>query len=236
MVKIKALLFDVFGTVVDWRTGVAEAVSEITLKYNLDIDPFIFADTWRAEYQPAMEAVRCGARAFTILDNLHEENLEKVKKTFGLMDITNEDTKFLLTSWHRLPGWSDSSLGLKRLKKKFIIGTQSNGNISLLVNMAKHSDLPWDVILGAEVVGYYKPIPEAYDKACKMLTLEPDQCMMVAAHNDDLEAARTQGMKTAYIKRRTEHGKNQSTDLKAKSDWDYISDTIIDLAEQLDCP
>jgi 2-haloacid dehalogenase len=236
MVKIKALLFDVFGTVVDWRTGVAEAVSQITLKYNRDVDPFTFADTWRAEYQPAMESVRSGARTFTILDNLHEENLEKVKKTFGLTDVSSEDTKFLLTSWHRLPGWPDSSLGLKMLKKKFIIGTQSNGNISLLVNMAKHSDLPWDVILGAEVVRHYKPIPEAYDKACKMLALEPDQCMMVAAHNDDLRAARMQGLETAFIKRGTEHGNNQSTDLGAESDWDYISDTIIDLAKQLNCP
>ena len=236
MSEIKALLFDVFGTVVDWRTGIASSARDILRKYNKDIDFFEFADAWRIRYQPAMEEVRSGKRDFTILDILHHENLQEIKKIYGLTEMSIDDDHNLVKAWHRLPGWPDSSNGLKRLKKKFIIATQSNGNIALIVNMAKNSDLPWDMVLGAEVVKHYKPKPEAYTVACQMLGLKPNQCMMVAAHNSDLEAARIQGMRTAFVKRETEHGVNQSSDLKSESNWDYISNSFIDLADQLNCP
>ena len=201
MLEVKALLFDVFGTVVDWRTGIAIEVQMIAKKYNIELNADDFADAWRAEYQPAMEQIRSGKRSFTILDILHLENLKKIAPRFNLNNLSNEDLNFLVTAWHRLPGWPDSSQGLNKLKKKFILATQSNGNIALMVNMAKYSNLSWDVILGAEVLGHYKPEPEAYIKACKALNLKPSECLMVAAHDDDLKAASLQGMKTAYVHR-----------------------------------
>ena len=161
MLKVKALFFDVFGTVVDWRSGIVSAVENIAKKNNIPLNATEFADAWRAEYQPAMEEIRAGRRNFTILDILHMENLKKIAPKFSLHNLSNEDNNFLITAWHRLPGWPDSSEGLQKLKTKFILATQSNGNIALMVNMAKHSNLNWDVILGAEVLGYYKPHPEA---------------------------------------------------------------------------
>ena len=140
MLKVKALLFDVFGTVVDWRTGIAKEVEEVADKHHIIINAYEFADAWRAEYQPAMEEIRQGRRAFTILDNLHMENLKKIAPKFNLDKLSDEENKFLVTAWHRLPGWPDSSEGLNRLKKKFILATQSNGNIALMVNMAKYSN------------------------------------------------------------------------------------------------
>ena len=208
MLEVKALLFDVFGTVVDWRTGIAIEVQMIAKKYNIELNADDFADAWRAEYQPAMEQIRRGKRSFTILDILHLENLKKIAPRFNLNNLSNEDLNFLVTAWHRLPGWPDSSQGLNKLKKKFILATQSNGNIALMVNMAKYSNLSWDVILGAEVLGHYKPEPEAYIKACKALNLKPSECLMVAAHDDDLKAASLQGLKTAYVHRPFEYGKD----------------------------
>ena len=213
MLKVKALLFDVFGTVVDWRTGIAKEVESIADKNDISLDPFDFADAWRAEYQPAMEEIRKGRRSFTILDILHMENLKKIAPKFNLHNISDEDFKFLVTAWHRLPGWPDSSEGLKALKKKYILATQSNGNIALIVNMAKFSNLNWDVILGAEVTGYYKPEPEAYLKACNALNFKTKECLMVAAHEDDLRAARQQGMKTAYVHRPFEYGRDKLFDI-----------------------
>jgi len=234
MSQIKALLFDVFGTVVDWRTGVSLVTSKIQKKYKIEFDSFEFADAWRAEYQPAMEEVRSGRREFIILDQLHRENLKKILKKYKLDIITKEDEDRLVKSWHELPGWPDSSAGLKKLKEKFIIASQSNGNVALIVNMAKHSDLPWDMVLGAEVVRYYKPTPESYKIACAMLGLNTNQCMMVAAHNNDLKAAQDQGLKTAFVLRESEHGPLQTTDLIADYNWDYICEDLIDLANKLD--
>ena len=189
MLKVKALLFDVFGTVVDWRTGIAREVESIAKKNDISLDPFDFADAWRAEYQPAMEEIRKGRRSFTILDILHMENLKKIAPKFNMHNLSDDDFEFLVTAWHRLPGWPDSSDGLNLLKKKYILATQSNGNIALIVNMAKFSNLNWDVVLGAEVIGHYKPEPEAYLKACNALNLKTEECLMVAAHEDDLQAA-----------------------------------------------
>ena len=241
MLEVKALLFDVFGTVVDWRTGIAIEVQMIAKKYNIDLNADDFADAWRAEYQPAMEQIRSGKRSFTLLDILHLENLKKIAPRFNLNNLSNEDLNFLVTAWHRLPGWPDSSQGLNKLKKKFILATQSNGNIALMVNMAKYSNLSWDVILGAEVLGHYKPEPEAYIKACKALNLKPSECLMVAAHDDDLKAASLQGMKTAYVHRPFEYGKDKLFDIaevndyKGNRNWDIMSKDFNDLAFKLGC-
>ena len=241
MLEVKALLFDVFGTVVDWRTGIAIEVQMIAKKYNIELNADDFADAWRAEYQPAMEQIRSGKRSFTILDILHLENLKKIAPRFNLNNLSNEDLNFLVSAWHRLPGWPDSSQGLNKLKKKFILATQSNGNIALMVNMAKYSNLSWDVILGAEVLGHYKPEPEAYIKACKALNLKPSECLMVAAHDDDLKAASLQGMKTAYVHRPFEYGKDKLFDIAEVNDyngnrnWDIMSKDFNDLAFKLGC-
>ena len=241
MLKVKALLFDVFGTVVDWRTGIARDVKVIADNHNISLNPADFADAWRAEYQPAMEEIRQGRRDFTILDKLHLENLKKIAPKYNLGSLSNEEYNFLVTAWHRLPGWPDSSEGLNKLKKKFILATQSNGNIALMVNMAKYSSLNWDVILGAEVVGHYKPEPEAYQKACSALNLKTTECLMVAAHDDDLKAASLQGMKTAYVHRPFEYGIEKLFDLaevddyKGDRDWDIVSADFHDLANQLGC-
>ena len=241
MLKVKALLFDVFGTVVDWRTGIAIEVQMIAKKYNIELNADDFADAWRAEYQPAMEQIRSGKRSFTILDILHLENLKKIAPRFNLNNLSNEDLNFLVSAWHRLPGWPDSSQGLNKLKKKFILATQSNGNIALMVNMAKYSNLSWDVILGAEVLGHYKPEPQAYIKACKALNLKPSECLMVAAHDDDLKAASLQGMKTAYVHRPFEYGKDKLFDIaevndyKGNRNWDIMSKDFNDLAFKLGC-
>ncbi len=233
MSTVTALLFDVFGTVVNWRDGISRDVSIIADQKGVSLDPAAFADSWRAEYQPAMEEVRSGRRSFTILDVLHRENLKKVATDFGLGALSAEDEDFLVTAWHRLPGWPDSSEGMLRLKQKFILGSQSNGNIALIVNMAKYANLPWDVVLGAEVVGHYKPQPEAYLNACTALGLATENCMMVAAHNDDLVAARAAGLKTAFVCRPTEHGIGQTKDLRAEQDWEFVAQDFNDLADKL---
>jgi 2-haloacid dehalogenase len=241
MLKVKALLFDVFGTVVDWRSGIANEVKKIANKNKIVINANDFADAWRAEYQPAMEEIRKGNRSFTILDILHMENLKKISSRFGLDRLSSDDFDLLVKAWHRLPGWPDSSEGLNKLKTKFIIATQSNGNIALMVNMAKYSNLNWDVILGAEVVGHYKPEPEAYLKACRALHLNPEECMMVAAHDDDLKVASLQGMKTGYVHRPYEYGKDKLFDISEVNDykgdrsWNFITKDLNDLAYQLGC-
>ena len=241
MLKVKALLFDVFGTVVDWRTGIAREVEDIAKKNNISLDPYDFADAWRAEYQPAMEEIRKGRRSFTILDILHMENLKKIASKFNLHNLSVKDLNILVKAWHRLPGWPDSSDGLNALKKKYILATQSNGNIALIVNMAKFSNLNWDVVLGAEVIGHYKPDPEAYIKACSALDLKTEECLMVAAHDDDLKAASLQGMKTAYVHRPFEYGRDKLFDIaevndyKGNKEWNIVSSDLNDLAKQLSC-
>ena len=241
MLKIKALLFDVFGTVVDWRTGIANEVKLIANKYDIKINAYEFADSWRAEYQPAMEEIRKGRRSFTILDILHMENLKKIAPKFNMHNLSDDDFEFLVTAWHRLPGWPDSSDGLNLLKKKYILASQSNGNIALIVNMAKFSNLNWDVVLGAEVIGHYKPEPNAYLKACNALKLKTEECLMVAAHENDLQAAKQQGMKTAYVHRPFEYGRDKLFDITEVNDykddreWDVVSKDLKHLAEQLGC-
>jgi len=233
--ELKALVFDVFGTVVDWRTSIANEASDQLKNKGFDLNWLAFAEAWRAKYQPSMEGVRSGKRGYVRLDILHLENLMEVLEEFKVSGLSTADLDYLNRAWHRLEPWPDSVSGLQRLKKKFIIGTMSNGNVALMVNMAKHSGLPWDVILGAEPAQAYKPDPKTYLTGVDWLGLQPDQVLMCAAHNSDLVAARNQGLKTAFIGRPTEYGKDQSVDIEAEHEFDFITTDMNDLADQLGC-
>jgi 2-haloacid dehalogenase len=233
---VRALLFDVFGTVVDWRSGVArEATPFLRRRGAESVDPLAFADAWRASYQPAMEQVRSGGRRFTPLDVLHRENLETILPDFGIDPATVPASELneLNLAWHRLDPWPDAVAGLTRLKTSFIIATLSNGNIALMLDMAKRAGLPWDAILGAEVVQAYKPMPEAYLRTADVLAMRPEQICLVAAHNGDLAAARKCGLRTAFIPRPAEHGPNQTTDLRPDQEWDVVAADFGALAEKL---
>lgn len=234
---IKALLFDVFGTVVDWRNGVAREARSFLEHHALDIDAFDFADAWRAQYAPAMDEVRSGRRKFVRLDILHRENLDRVLSSLGINieETAPEQLDELNSCWHRLDPWPDSVDGLLRLKREFIIAPLSNGNIRLMVDMAKRAALPWDAILGAEVVHAYKPSPEVYLNTVGILGFQPKEVCMVAAHNGDLAAAQMCGLRTAFVVRPTEHGAAQKTDLQAEGLWDFVANDLGDLATQLGC-
>jgi 2-haloacid dehalogenase len=235
--EIKALTFDVFGTVVDWRSSVAREADAFFKTHGItSVDGIEFAMEWRKLYQPQMEKVRSGEIPFTKLDILHRMSLDMLFERYGIGGISEAETDHLNRAWHRLDPWPDSVEGLTRLKKKFIIATQSNGNIALMVNMAKYAGLPWDAILGSEVVRHYKPCPDAYINCADALGLPPESCMMTAAHNNDLVAASRQGFRTAFVLRPVEYGPDQHKDTKAEHDFDYIADSFIELADQLDCP
>lgn len=235
---IQALLFDVFGTVVDWRSSIARDAAPFLAHHLPGLDGAAFAAAWRRRYQPAMEAVRTGARPFTKLDILHRENLEGVLRDHGLdpASLPEAELDGLNRLWHRLDPWPDSVAGLHRLKARFIIAPLSNGNIALLLNMAKRAGLPWDAILGAEASQAYKPNREAYLRTADILGLPPEACMLVAAHNGDLAAARRCGFRTAFIARPTEYGPEQTKDLAAEQDWDFVAPSFPALADQLGCP
>ncbi len=232
---VKALTFDVFGTVVNWRDSIAREAGALLGPKGHERDWHAFAERWRARYQPAMERVRSGQRPWTKLDDLHRENLEELLDEFGIAGLSEAEKDHLNRAWHRLDPWPDAVEGLSRLKTRYILATLSNGNVALMVNMAKHGGLPWDAILGAEVARAYKPQPEAYRITAELLGLEPRQCMMVAAHNADLLAARAEGFRTAYVNRPTEYGPNQSKDLRAEHDFDVIVDSFVGLADALGC-
>jgi 2-haloacid dehalogenase len=236
MKDVQALVFDVFGTVVDWRSGVARALAEFLPAHGRPhLDPFALADAWRRRYQPAMEEVRIGRRPFTRLDVLHRENLEGVLRDHGLdsSTIAEADLDHLNRAWHRLDPWPDVLLGLHRLKRRFFLAPLSNGNILLLANMAKRAGIPWDAILGAEPAQAYKPDPLAYTRTAEILALQPHQVCLVAAHNGDLAAARRAGLATAFVPRPTEHGPGQTIDLTPSEAWDCIATDFLNLAEQL---
>lgn len=230
---VRALTFDVFGTVVDWRNGIAREAESLLSKEGHVIDGQAFALAWRSRYQPSMEEVRAGRRPFVRLDILHRENLLDVFSEFGIEGVSDPAIDALNRAWHRLPAWPDVTDGLRRLKQGYIIAPLSNGNVALMVNLAKHSGLPWDVILGAEIANAYKPDPEAYKRAAAVLDLDPGECLMVAAHNGDLVAAAATGMKTAFIPRSNEYGEGQTTDLHAEHDFDVIAESFVDLADRL---
>ena len=235
MEKIQALVFDVFGTVVDWRTGIAREAASFLARHAPAADPYAFADAWRDRYSPSMEEVRSGRRPFTRLDVLHRENLASILPSFGLdpASVPVAELDMLNLAWHRLDPWPDSVPGLGRLKRRFIIAPLSNGNIRLMIDMAKRAGLPWDAILGAEVAQAYKPAAEAYLRTADVLMLKPEQICLVAAHNGDLAAARRCGLRTAFIARPTEHGPSQTTDLAPTERWDVVAANMEDLADQL---
>ena len=232
---LKAVTFDVFGTVVDWRTSIAREVESLAVKKKFAVDGQRFADAWRELYQPSMTKVRDGKVPWTVLDDLHRTNLLQVLETFGIDQLAEEEIEHLNRAWHRLDPWPDAVAGLQRLKQHYIIGTLSNGNVALIVNMAKFSELPWDVVLGAEIARHYKPQPEAYLRSAEILGLEPKECMLVAAHNGDLAAAGHCGFQTAFVPRPKEYGTEQTTDLVAEYDCDVVAGDFIELAQILGC-
>ena len=232
---MKALVFDVFGTVVDWCGSVIEEGHSLGRRKSIDIDWESFVDAWRGKYQPSMERVRGGERPWTRLDDLHRESLLELLTGFGVEGLSDAEIDDFNRAWHRLHPWPDSVEGLQRIKQKFIVGTLSNGNVSLLVNMAKFAGLPWDVILGAEPAQAYKPSPEVYLRTCELLDLHPGEVMLVAAHNDDLVHARSHGLRTAFVRRPEEYGRGQTKDLVAQHRFDFVARDFLDLADQLEC-
>ncbi len=234
--QVEALFFDVFGTVVDWRGSVVREMEAFGRAKGLTADWAAFADAWRRRYQPSMAEVRRGRRPFTILDVLHRESLVEVLREFSIEGLSAEEITSLNTAWHRLDPWPDTVAGLARLKRRYILSPLSNGNVALMTRLSKRAGLPWDAILGAEIAQAYKPMPEAYQRNAAILALPPQACMLVAAHNNDLAAARAQGFRTAFVLRPREHGPNQVTDLGAEENWDVIATDFNDLADKLQCP
>src|SRR5437762_9174063 len=233
--SIKALTFDVFGTVVDWRSSLIREGEALGRAKGLKVSWTAFADAWRGLYQPMLEQVRSGAMPWTKLDDLHRMALDQLLVQFGVTGLTEAEIDHLNRAWHRLDPWPDAVAGLTRLRRRFILGTCSNGNVALIVNMAKRAGLPWDAILGAEPARHYKPQPEAYQITAEMLGLKTEQCMMVAAHNGDLKAAASCGLRTAFVPRPSEHGPGQSTDLAPAQAWDVVATDFVDLAAKLGC-
>lgn len=221
----RAFIFDVFGTCVDWRTSVAREVAAVLP----EVDALAFADAWRAEYQPAMERIRSGGRGYVRLDTLHRENLDIVLGRFGV-EVADPDA--LNGAWERLDPWTDVVAGLTALREKGLIAACSNGSVGLMARLARWGGLPWDAIVGADIARDYKPKPEVYLASASALGLEPGAVTMVAAHNDDLVAARACGLRTAFVPRLTEHGPGQTSDLEPSEDWDIVARDFLDLAER----
>ncbi len=228
---VKALIFDVFGTVVDWRGSVIREGEELGREKNLDVDWAAFADEWRGRYAPSMDRVRRGELPWTNLDALHRASLEELLEEFGIEGLTEEEIDHLNKAWHRLDPWPDSVAGLARLKERYVISTFSNGNVALLTDMAKRAELPWDLILSAELVKHYKPDPETYLMAPNLLDLRPDEVMLVAAHPSDLRAAQTYGLRAAYVLRPLEWGPEGEVE-PADPSFDLVVDSLIELAEK----
>ena len=231
---VKALVFDVFGTVVDWRGSIIREGRLLGRRKRIRADWAAFADAWRAGYKPAMARVRSGELPWTKIDDLHRMILDGLLPRFGLDKLSEEERADLNRAWHRLKPWPDARAGLTKLKRRHVIATLSNGNVALLVNMAKHARLPWDCILSAEVVRHYKPDPETYLGAADLLGVRPHELMLVAAHKDDLHAARACGLKTAYVTRPRERGPGAKADLTRDPELDLHARDFLDLARQLE--
>ncbi len=230
---IKALVFDVFGTVVDWRTSIIRDLEAFGRRKGIAADWSGLTDDWRAAYRPALNKVITGAMPFRRLDDLHRDTLEGLLQKYGIRELTEADKDYVNKAWHRLHGWPDAVPGLTRLKRKYLIATLSNGNVALLANMAKFAGLPWDCILSAELFRRYKRDPEVYVGACAMLGLSHHEVMMVAAHKDDLEAARRQGLKTAFIPRPGEYGPRPAPHPPVEHAADVEAADLVDLAARL---
>jgi 2-haloacid dehalogenase len=226
-------VFDTFGSVVDWRGSLIADLSAYGAKRGIAADWTALVDAWRAAYHPSMERVRKREVPWTKLDDLHRGSLNGLVAKFGITGLTDDDLRHINLGWHRLDPWPDSVVGLTRLKRRFIIGPLSNGNVALLTKMAKHASLPWDVVFGSDLFGHYKPDPETYLGVARLLDLAPCEVMMAAAHNNDLAAARRSGLMTAFWPRPTEYGPHQKRDFVAEQDWDVVAKDIEDLAAQL---
>jgi 2-haloacid dehalogenase len=229
---VKALFFDVFGTLVDWRTSIAREAEACLKPYGFALDWLAFADAWRGEYQGAMDEVRSGRIPFCKLDVLHRRNLDLILPRFNVTGLSEAERRNLNLAWHRLDAWPDVPSGLARLKRRYRLAPVSNGNISLMVDLARRNNLPWDAILGAEIAGDYKPKPRVYLASAAAFDLEPDACMMVAAHSNDLKAAAALGLRTAHISRTNEHGPGKG-EAVPKVPVDHAATGLDELADQL---
>ncbi|MCH2578280.1 MAG: haloacid dehalogenase type II [Pseudomonadales bacterium] len=231
--SVKALTFDVFGTVVDWRSSIIREGQLLSARKGFEIDWGEFADNWRAGYGPAMNKVRNGELPWTKIDDLHRMILDELVIEHGLVGLSEGELDDFNRAWHRLSPWPDTVAGLNRLKTKYVIATLSNGNVALLTNMAKNAGLPWDAVLSAELAKHYKPDPEAYLTAADLLGLSPEQVMMVAAHPGDLRAAARTGLRTAYVVRPLEQGPGRIVSNNTTGEFDYTANDFLDLARQL---
>ena len=232
---IRALLFDTFGTVMNWRESIIDDFRSFGRRTGIDADWEAFVDEWKTAYRPGMDAVRTGGVPWTRVDQIYRIKLDEIIPRYGLGHLGEEERIHLNRVWHRLRPWPDAVAGLGRLKRRFVIAPLSNSDLDCLVSMAKHAALPWDVVLCAEIFRHYKPDPEVYLQAIALLNMAPSEVMMVAAHNYDLRAARTHGMATAFVPRPTEYGPGQTTDLEPEEDWDVVADDFEALASKLGC-
>jgi 2-haloacid dehalogenase len=231
-VELRALAFDVFGTVVDWRGSVAAEVADVAARRGLDVDGGAFADAWRRRYRPSMDRVREGRIGWTNLDQLHRTSLDEVIEDFDLQALDAAERDGLNRAWHRLRPWPDSVAGLTRLHRDRVLATLSNGNVALLVDLARAGPLPFDCILSAELCRAYKPDPRTYRMTHSLLALRPAQVMLVAAHQDDLRAAAAEGLRTAFVRRPLEWGPEARPDLAADPSFDIVANDMEDLADQ----
>jgi len=231
--SIRALTFDVFGTVVDWRGSIIREGRALAKQKNLKVDWAAVADAWRDGYKPAMDRVRKRQLPWMSIDQLHRLILDDVLAKLRIGGLTPRDKDHLTLAWHRLRPWPDALQGIRRLKKRYIVATLSNGNVSLLVDMARNAGLPWDCVLSAELFRHYKPDPEAYLGAAALLGLQPSEVLMVAAHKDDLQAAKRCGLRTAFVRRPLERGPGAKADLSSDRSFDFNADDFNDLASQL---
>jgi len=230
---VKAMVFDVFGTVVDWRSSIIAEGRRLGRERRIKINWAAFTNAWRAGYRPAMVRVRSGELPWTSIDELHRVILDGLLKQFGIAGLDEPGIAHLNRAWHRLKPWPDARAGLARLKRGFVIATLSNGNVALLTNMAKAAGLPWDCILSAELFRHYKPDPETYLGAARLLGVAPGELMMVAAHKDDLFAAKACGLRTAFVPRPREYGPEVRADVKRERAFDVHAHDFNDLADQL---
>ena len=235
--NVKVMLFDTFGTIVDWRGSIARMGAEVAAEKGIDdVDWDAFARAWRAGYEPGMARVRSGQRAWTSVDVIHRERLDEILPEFGMDGVFSEVEKDDMNLfWHRLDPWPDSIPGLVRLKRDHLISPLSNGSLVLLATMAKRANIPWDFVFASDTFKAFKPDPAVYLGAIELTGFQPHEVMMVAAHNGDLAAARSHGMQTAYINRPYEYGPDQTRDFQADEDWDVIADTLIGVAEKMGC-
>jgi 2-haloacid dehalogenase len=231
--EIKAVLFDVFGTLVDWRGSIIAEGQRWGAAKRLEVDWAAFADRWRAGYAPAMDRVRKGDLPWTRIDDLHRMILDELLHGFGIAGLSEAEKRDWNFVWHRLRPWPDTVAGLERLRKRYLIAPLSNGNFSLLTNMAKRAGLPWDAILSAELMRHYKPDREAYLGAVELLDLKPEEVAMAAAHLGDLRAARSCGLRTAFLHRPLEFGNARRADEAKAGDWDFVAKDMADLASQM---